>query len=210
MKKPAFSAVILPIAVVAAPAWLAACSPTATYGTGEAPEMALFHEITGGLLSNEREEPIEYQPRAPLVLPPTQTAETLPPPADPATTNPDWPVSRTDQLAAVEALNADPRYAGSQEEYRRTRALAGQFPVSDQQDPSASPYDFIQNNRQQGQQFQQALAESKGYNRSERQFLTDPPTAYREPAPTAPSEFEDINAGGGGGGNWLSWLFGRR
>ena len=118
-------------------------------------------------------------------------------------------MSRNEQLASVEALNEDPRYAGSQEEYRRTRALAGAFPTSDTQASGASPYDFIHSNRQQGQQFQQALADSKGLSRSERQFLTDPPNAYREPAPTAPSEFEDINGEGGGGG-WLWWLFGRR
>ena len=209
MKNPAFSAVFLPIAVVLAPAWLAACSPTATYGTGEAPEMALFREVTGGLLATEREEPIEYQPRAPLVLPPTQTAQALPPPTDPAAVNPEWPESRTEQLAETDELNADPRYPGSQAEYRRTRALAGAFPVSpDLDDPSGSPYDIV-HSRQQREEFQRALAESKGYGRTERQFLTDPPTAYREPAPTAPSEFEDIDTEGGGGG-WLKWLLGGR
>ena len=50
---------------------LAGCSMTSTYGTGEAPEMALFREMIGRLLDkNKKKPPIDYQPRAPLVMPP--------------------------------------------------------------------------------------------------------------------------------------------
>lgn len=207
MKNPAFSAVFALIAALLAPAWLAGCSPTATYGTGEAPELALFREMTGGLLSSEREEPIEYQPRAPLVMPPASTTAALPPPADPANANPNWPVSRDQRLAEVEQLNSDPRYAGSREEYLRTRQLAGAFPVSSGNidDPAGSPYDIV-HTRQQQEEFRKALAEANGLGRNERRYLTDPPTAYREPAATAPSEFEDINTSGGGGGGFMCFF----
>ena len=55
-----------------------------------------------------------------------------------------------------------------------------------------SQYDIV-HGRQQREKFQAAVAESKGYGRTERRYLTDPPDAYREPAPTAPTEFEDID-----------------
>ena len=66
---------------------------TSTYGTGEAPEMALFREMTGGLLDSEQEEPIEYQPRAPLVMPPRPRGA-LPPPGRDRRPRPiaDWPM----------------------------------------------------------------------------------------------------------------------
>ena len=60
-----------------------------TYGTGENPEMAIFREMTGGLGAQKKEQ-IDYQPRAPLVMPPS--TEALPPPAETASVgNADWP-----------------------------------------------------------------------------------------------------------------------
>ncbi len=190
--------------------WLAGCSPTATYGTGEAPEMALFREVTGGFLSNEKKEPIEYQPRAPLVMPPSSGQ--LPSPSETASAaSPDWPIDPDERVAALRGNNdEDVRAGGSQAEYRRLRPLAGALPDTPRQQRTStgSPYDIV-HSRQQRQQFQQALAESKGYGRTERRYLTDPPNEYRAPAATAPAEFENINTGSGSGG-WLRWLMGER
>jgi len=176
------------------PVALAACGP-ATYGTGQMPEMALFREVTGGLLDkNTKKEPIEYQPRAPLVLPPA--AGQLPPPMESGSTaSPDWPVDR-DQLVAeadARAEDDDPRNDINQAEYRRLKPLQGVFP---RQTPTmvsedSGKEDYYQNivhGRSQRQAFQQAVADSKGYGRTERRFLTDPPTAYRQPDPTVPME----------------------
>ena len=50
---------------------LGGCGSSTTYGTGQAPEMAVFSEMTGGLTGGKKnQEPINYQPRAPLVMPP--------------------------------------------------------------------------------------------------------------------------------------------
>lgn len=173
-----------------------------TYGTGEVPEMALFREMGGGFLTKnkKKEEPIEYQPRAPLVMPPaaeTATAEQLPAPMETASAaSPDWPMSREDRVAPADARNEDdnPYNDVSQAEYRRLRPLAGVF--ADQERPSyeldesgkSEYYSSIVHNRRQREEFKQALAESKGYGRSERRFLTDPPLAYREPVAAASGE----------------------
>lgn len=213
MRRTAFSTAPWLISVLLTPALLAGCSPTATYGTGEAPEMALFREVAGGFLSNQKKEPIEYQPRAPLVMPPS--AEQLPPPAETASAaSPDWPVDPSQRVAAAPDYENDARAGGSQAEYRRLKPLAGVLPDAPK---SSTDYDLehtahstAYGTGRQRQEFRQALAESKGYGRTERRFLTDPPTEYRQPAATAPAEFENINPEGGGGGGWLPWLFGQR
>ena len=48
----------LMLLALAAPVALTGCAMTSTYGTGEVPEMALFREMTGGLMSKEKKEPI--------------------------------------------------------------------------------------------------------------------------------------------------------
>jgi hypothetical protein len=203
MERSAISTLRL-FAVLLAPAWLAGCSPTATYGTGEAPEMALFREMTGGFLSSEKKEPIAYQTRAPLVMPPS--AEALPPPVEAAAAaSPDWPIDPNERNAGAPKANADLRYGAAQAEYRRLKPLAGAFPErSDLPEPTGSPYDIVHSKRQQ-EQFRAAVAEARGYGRTERRYLTEPPNEYRQPASTAPAEFEDIKSGGGGGG-FMKWF----
>jgi hypothetical protein len=206
------------VAALLAPAWLAGCSPTATYGTGQAPEMALFREVTGGILGGGKKEPIEYQPRAPLVLPPTATAQQLPPPAPPASVaSADWPLDPDargdpDARAALvrdDGRERDPR-AGP-DEFHRLKPL-----LDVQEEVARNSHDVMEGSRvrsnviptpAQRNEFQKAVAEAEGYGTNERRFLTDPPTEYRRPAPTAPAEFENIDTDGGGGG-WLSWLLG--
>jgi hypothetical protein len=82
-----------------------------------------------------------------------------------------------------------------QSEYERLRPLAGAFP--EQEPRSRRPagedfgkqdyYDTIVHGRSQREEFSKALAESKGFGRTDRRYLTDPPLAYREPVATAPT-----------------------
>jgi hypothetical protein len=212
MRRRAFSAAPWLFSVLLTPVLVAGCSPTATYGTGEAPEMAMFREVAGGFLGGKKDEEIAYQPRAPLVMPPT--AEALPPPAETASaTSPDWPIDPSERVAVAADSRGDIRAGGSQAEYRRLKPLAGVLP-----DAPRGPTDFelqhtahstAYETSHQREAFQQALADAKGYDVTERRYLTQPPTEYSQPAATAPSEFEDIN-GKGQGGSWLPWLFGRR
>jgi hypothetical protein len=169
-------------------AGLGGCSKT--YGTGESPEMQLFSEMTGGLLNREEKEPIDYNPRAPLVMPPTAGA--LPPPVETAAAaNANWPLDPDEVSAGPNIAEDDnPQNDISQAEYRRLRPLAGAF---------ARPrYEWDNNNmddeareiihsREQQAAVRRAMNEAEGFTRTERRFLTDPPLDYREPAPTAPT-----------------------
>jgi hypothetical protein len=183
-------------ALLILPITLAGCAQTSTYGTGEMPEIAMFREVTGGLLNKEEKEPIEYQPRAPLVMPPA-AGQQLPPPVDSASAaSPDWPIDPDERTAAVDARNSDdnPLNDINQAEYRRLKPLVGVFPgsaTSPTVDESGKDeyYNNIVHGRRQREAFQQALADEKGYGRTqERRFLTDPPLTYRQPAATAPME----------------------
>jgi hypothetical protein len=174
---------------------------TSTYGTGQAPEMALFSEMTGGLLDREKKEPIEYQPRAPLVMPPTAGA--LPPPVESAEVAAagNWPQDPDELARELDARDdEDPLYGGSQAEYERLKPLVAALPnrqprpttpVGGSDDRNDQALDIVHSGAQQ-EEFKQALAEAEGLTRTERRYLTDPPQEYRQPASTAPTEFEEV------------------
>jgi hypothetical protein len=199
MRRSPFSASLWFLAA-AASLPLGGCGMT-TYGTGQVPEMALFREMSGGILSKneKKKEPIEYQPRAPLVMPPsaeTATAEQqLPEPMETASAaSPDWPMDPSERIGASTEYDGNNPAAG-QAEYRRLRPLAGVFsnqggrPTYELDESGKTEYySNIVHDRRQREEFKQALAESKGYGRTERRYLTDPPMAYRDPVPTAPGE----------------------
>jgi hypothetical protein len=180
---------------LAAAGGLGGCIQTSTYGTGESPEMAIFRELSGGLggFGAEKKEPIVYQPRAPLVMPPAE-GEALPPPVETAAVaNPNWPRD-PDQTAEGrrEFGDENPRDDISPEEARRLAPLAGmgQTDWEPGWDENKQPaYDIV--NKEKRDTFRAALDEAEGI-RQERRYLTDLPDSVREPAPTAPAEFEDI------------------
>jgi len=144
------------------------------------------------LNKNKPKKHIEYQPRAPLVMP--ASAEQLPPPASSAeAASPDWPVDR-DQLAAAadaRADDGDPKNDINPAEYRRLKPLVGAFPEQRRDEASyhvgrdsgkEDYYKTVVHGRDQRQAFAKAVAGSKGFGApTERRFLTDPPTTYREP-----------------------------
>ncbi len=185
----------LMVVVLASPAGLAGCAATSTYGTGEAPEVALFREMTGGLLSREKKDPIDYEPRAPLVMPPN--AKQLPPPVETAAAaDPNWPIDPSERVVASATDAENPQDVVNQAEYRRLRPLADAMPetprstTAAQDDLSierAERYKFIHQAKQQNEQFSKALADANGLSHDERRYLTDPPLAYRQPSDTAPT-----------------------
>jgi hypothetical protein len=193
-------------------AGLAGCVQTSTYGTGEMPEMAIFREITGGF-GAKKKQPIQYQPRAPLVLPPSTDGAAvaeLPPPAEAAeTADAAWPID-PDQTPPGDKFG-DPRDENaaddiSPEEARRLAPLAalnqGRSTRFVDTWKGNQAMDVV--NREQRETFKAALDEAEGVGRTERRYLTEPPDAYRQPAASAPTEFEDIKRNRQG---WLSRLF---
>jgi hypothetical protein len=191
---------------------LGGCMSTSTYGTGETPELAIFREMTGGIPlvgAKQNKEPIEYQPRAPLVRPPSATA-LAPPVETAAVTNPQWP-KEPDKAAAGES---SPGFDGDQErdqitpaEYNRLKPLGAiDRPRQRKQQPSSdfeSRPTVLVNGKEQRKAFQAAINDAEGVGRTERRYLTEPPDGYRQPAATAPGEFDTIKKKRGGLTRWL-------
>ena len=210
MRRPAISGLPPLLALMAASGILSGC--TSTYGTGEAPEMALFREMTGGFLSNEEKAPIQYQPRVPLVAPPV--GEQLPQPAEVAeAADPNWPVD-PDQRVALSRFDDDdnPTNDINQAEYRRLKPLAGAMSEMRRDNSTAiheniqPAYDIV-HQKQEREEFRKAVADAEGFGRSERRYLTDPPTEYRAPAATAPTtDFEEKKSSG----NFITRWFRRK
>jgi hypothetical protein len=167
--------------------------------------MAIFHEMTGGL-GHGKKESIEYQPRAPLVMPPSAQ---LPAPVQVASTeNAQWPVDPDQTPDGPKVVDEGPR-AISPEEARRLRPLAGlggNTSAKYSDDNHQPAYDIV-NKKAEREAFKAALDERAGVGGTERRFLTDPPETVRAPAPTAQTEFEEIERKGSG--NFLTrWLVG--
>jgi hypothetical protein len=171
------------------------CISTATYGTGEAPELSIIKGVTSGLSGVEKEK-IEYKPRAPLVMPP-QAA--LPAPSQKAgDADPDWPVeegTRATEVAGGPGATSrtDPAYV------RRLQPLVGSLPADEKPaswDPErASQYAHLEGlkNPDARRKFKAAVENAEGNDIGQRRYLTDPPKAYSKPAETAPQEFDDID-----------------
>jgi len=195
---------LIAAAVFAALPALGGCNSWTTYGTGQAPELAVFSEVTGGLTgANKNKEPINYQPRAPLVMPPDGQLQR---PIETASTEGGpWP-STSDAASDLAAGDDDdiarnditPEYA------RRLRPLAGLLParsddgtgsVNDSRERINRKYETIRN-PDQGKKFKADLDEAKGLKTTKRRYLTDLPDGYRTPAESAPTEFEEIDKKG--------------
>lgn len=206
------------LALIAA-SGLGGCISTATYGTGQAPETTLLHEATGGVfkkLDGKEEAAIDYEPRAALVIPPAaQLPEPSPAPNQLAGGN--WPTDHDQRGGEERGFIAEQGQtrAMTPEYTRRMKVLGGimgsrkteqQRMATRQrrlQERDAAKAFLAQRDKGR-EEFATALAEAEGLNRTERRYLTDPPSQYREPAPTAPTQFEDIEKKGG----FFSRLFG--
>lgn len=168
-------------------AFAAGCNPY-TYGTGETVTAASFREITGGLgMANK--EPIEYEPRAPLVAPP-QLA--LRPPVEGEAVRPaDYPVE-TRVKAARRVDEGEMGADLTNEDLRRFRAAASQVERLPQQnrrmrgDAGVVRRAAEEMSREERQAFSQAMTEKDALLPTKRRFLTEPPLDYRQPAGTAP------------------------
>jgi hypothetical protein len=207
--------------VALAASGLGGCISTTTYGTGEAPESTLLREATGdllGLVGRDEKPKIDYEPRAPLVIPPAaQLPEPAPPPAQLAAGA--WPTDAptADTVAYASEGDGTDRSALSTDYVRRMQPL-GQVMgrngrnrgerVRMSEIGAAQSFASDETRGEQYERFETALADADGLGRTERRFLTDPPSQYRQPAETAPAEFEDIDKKEKG--NFFSRLFKRR
>lgn len=203
-------------ALLGVAAGLGGCMSGATYGTGEVPEMAIFHEVTGGI-GSAKKEPIEYQPRAPLVLPPAPAAGQLPPPVEAADAGGDggqWPHDPDKEKRSKEYATEHPRDAISQADYDRLKPLGAlarpggpDAVVGGNADHNDHPAYAVIHSKQQQVAVRSAMDQAQGLGpMSEHHYLTDPPETLRQPAASAPTEYDDVKKKGSG--NWFSHIFG--
>jgi len=175
---------------------LAGCSSSTTYGTGERPETAILRELTGGygLTGKKEKEPIAYQPRSPLVMPP---AATLRPPVETAEARAGaaWP-SDPDRAGPI----PDDTFAGlspaeQRAKVKELRGLAGMTGTTGRQAPTVGPsneeqrgnfYAWLRDHKKERDDFKAAYDEQSGAG-AKRRYLTEPPDEYRQPAATAPA-----------------------
>jgi hypothetical protein len=185
-------------AILLASPMLGGCFSTSTYGTGQSPEVAIFKEMTGNI-GGKKKPPIEYQPRAPLVMPPS--GELRQPVATASVSNPQWPDDPDKRVPGEKISGFDNPNEGLTPEY-----VASLKPLTGLRNPNPNPagpssnkgesfqpqYDIIGKGGSQAKEFNAALQAAEGYDASKRKYLTEPPLEARAPAPTAPTQFDDI------------------
>ena len=203
-------------AVLAAPLALGGCAMTSTYGTGEAPEVALLHEMTGGLVTKPKKKQIDYEPRAPLVMPPSDAASAAG--RDRGCRRPGLAGrSRSAEVARVRPLRTTSPDDGARATYKQTRPLAG-LPAERRHDARArrSDNDVDRQDdlstasvsaRQQRDAFAKAVADAKGYN-PQRSAIPDRSAAapIEQPTDTAPTGECDRASGRSGASGGASSL----
>ncbi len=163
---------------------LGGCISSSTYGTGEAPELAIFREATGGLAGPAKERP-DYKPRSPLVMPPS--ADLRPPEAAAASANPAWPTdpdkNRTRATGVAAILQANAQEGSSAAAAPAPRLRSG---IRDE-----APQPTLEEDIEAARTFQGGVTDISGVGVRERRYLTDPPEEYREPSAAAPTTFAE-------------------
>jgi hypothetical protein len=158
-----------------------------TYGTDKNATEQLIEDLSTSVkLGKKPAPPIQYNPRPGLVKP-TDTSALPLPQENLESTSDQWPESPEERLARIRA-EAD---EGQIQSGLTRRAGGGGIVNAPGQGFAASPRDrgdtagelSRQNRIAEKRQDQQLQAKA---NPTQRRYLTDPPTEYRQPLPTAP------------------------
>ncbi|MEF2070252.1 hypothetical protein SMD10_01135 [Consotaella sp. CSK11QG-6] len=164
-----------------------------TYGTDKPVGTQLVEDVTDLVsLGSTNKEKIDYKPRPELVKP--ADTSVLPPPAQQVevASNPDWPESPDQRRARIQAA----AYAGDPDQPVPAHYMAatGEGPQptltrEEQEDRKRfnegdplSPDQL----KSGGAEFQKRIQEMRQGSATERKYLSEPPTTYRQPAASAP------------------------
>jgi hypothetical protein len=184
-----------------AAALLAGCSST-TYGTGVDPGVQTLKDVAGIAMITEKKPPIDYEPRAKVVAPPSGADATLPPPGSGATAGTDSPNWPNDPDAQAAKFRADI----AAREARGEKPAPLNLPDGSYAQPSLPPttrtsrsglVDTTPLTQEQHNAVIKAFADAKGSlsvdasGKPVRKYLTEPPAEYREPDPTQPTTFTE-------------------
>jgi hypothetical protein len=124
-----------------------------------------------------------------------------------ALANPQWPKEPEKESLGEATPGFDSEGQGREQvtpaEYNRLKPLGGiDKPERRRRREASSDFEsrptVLVNGKEQRKAFQAAINEAEGVGRTERRYLTEPPEAYRQPAATAPGEFETIKKKRGG------------
>lgn len=199
------------VAATALAIGLGACSQT-TYGTGTTPGMQTIQDLAGMAdLGGPAKEPIKYQARPGLVAPPAGTP--LPPPGStgPKEVAGNWPNDPDAQAKQMkEQAAAREKFCAEQMNQTKPECRDPGFRIVPTDTASRAPSPTLLRNNglhhaqaaadstpEQNAQAKKLFAEAKGQvavdqnGKPIRRYLTDPPSDYRVPDPTAPVTFDN-------------------
>ena len=178
---------------------LAGCQSGMTYGTGKSPAAQTMEDLAGiAALGGPQKPVIDYQPRPKPVAPPDAAIAQLPPPGDAqaAALPADWPVDPDQQrarmkmdIAAREAAGLPlPKIKLSPEQLRQPDTGVPNL-LRDPFEAATKP-----TTAEQSAKAKKLFADARGALAVDenglpvRRYLSDPPSDYRAPDPTAPVE----------------------
>ncbi|CAN5146265.1 hypothetical protein BH10PSE9_BH10PSE9_10890 [soil metagenome] len=191
------------IALTALSVGLAGCmGGGTTYGTGKNPGAQTLEDLAGiASMGAPKKDPIDYAARAPLVPPPVGTP--LPPPGSQASVAANWPKDpdveqkkfKAESKARAQAQAPGEQPYGINDPKFRVQAKKGDEPSPMLTDPNKRMDADAHTTTEQASASKKLFADARGSPTDEngqpiRQYLTDPPTGYRAPDPTAPVEVD--------------------
>lgn len=188
------SFVISGIAVGLAAFALTGCLESSTYGTGKSQEQHLLDGLTSVVGGGSKKERVEYIER-PKIVKPTLTAALPAPGASKAAFDESaWPASPQAQIAKLkkdlESPNPAVRGAAKRALLRFDQTKLADSSKRREQLLAAAGIDSSKTElttTEQGALYRAAQARRNGGSANGRRFLSEPPTAYRQPVATAAS-----------------------
>jgi hypothetical protein len=194
---------LVPSLLVGAALTLGACSSMTTYGTGTTAASQTVQDVAGilSLGGKKKEDPINYEPRPPIVEPP---AATLPPPGSDtsAVVASNWPVDPDEEQKRMEALVKERQEAGQSLKFTVPDAPARPVKI-DPENRVPSPESLLRaklrgegnNSEETKKMFANAkMAKSGSFDEDGnpvRRYLIEPPAQYREPDLESPVEITE-------------------
>ena len=185
------------VAIVAGLA-LAGCTTGNTYGTGKSPAMQTLEDLAGiAALSSAKREPIDYTPRPKIVAPPTVAELPAPGAGNTALLASNWPNDPDQVRAQIRADTAAREASGAPAPALRIPGAGVPKPGEINKmllniDPSVEATPTPEEQAGAKKLFADARGVAVDENGNPiRRYLSDPPSEYRLPDPTAPVEIID-------------------
>ena len=209
--------ILISVSLVSMSALLAGCMSSPTYGTDKTASEQLLEDVTGILAIGPKDNAqIDYKPRPELVTP-ASTAVLPEPQQDIASAgNSAWPESPEQRRARIRAEATENQHNPAYRPQVRPGAPASgerglAWAEANNPERASMP---MANNPQRRAEIQARVRERNQGSATTRQYLSEPPLAYRQPAETAaandPGQDEWVKArqrrNASGKSSWRDWI----